>query len=117
MRRCRIAHTYKVKIKDFQRMIFTHLLCFILLTMPFAIHKLYNGVTIYHSKDLLRREWKNLSLRIVRILWFANEASGFYIYSLSSKKFRRKFLASILKCEPYWFKVKCRYLPRFIAVN
>ncbi|CAF3282745.1 unnamed protein product [Rotaria sp. Silwood2] len=117
MRRCGIAHKYKVKIKDFQRMVFTHLMCFILLTMPSAIHKLYNSVTIYHSKDLLRREWEKLCLCIVCVLWFANDASGFYIYSLSSKKFRREFLASIPRFKPYWLKEKRRYLPRFIAVN
>ncbi|CAF1440196.1 unnamed protein product [Rotaria sp. Silwood1] len=101
MRRCLIVHTYKIKIKDFQRMIVTHLICFILLTMPFTIHKLYNGVTIYHSKDLLRRQWENFSMCMVYILWFANDASRFYIYSLSSKKFRREFLASIPICKPY----------------
>ncbi|CAF4443441.1 unnamed protein product [Rotaria sp. Silwood2] len=117
MRRCHIAHAYKVKIKDFQRMILTHLICFILLTMPFTIHKLYNGVTIYYPKDLLQHEWENLSQCIVSILCFANDASGFYLYSLSSRKFRREFLASISICKPHWSKEKFRYLPRFIVFN
>ncbi|CAF3363768.1 unnamed protein product [Rotaria sp. Silwood2] len=117
MRRCRVSHTYQVRIKDVQQMAFTHILYFILLTMPSAIHKLYNDVTLHHSKDLVRRKWENLTLCIVRILWFANDAGGFYIYSLPSKKFRREFLAPIPRRKCYWLKEEHRYLPRFINVN
>jgi hypothetical protein len=94
LRRCRLPRVWHDKMKDFQIMTFAQTICVILLTMPFAIHKLHSTVTEHHSKSLIQRERENLSMSVVRILWFTNDCVGFYIYSLSSTKFRRELIES-----------------------
>jgi hypothetical protein len=93
LRRCR--HSSQNKAKGFQLMTLAQAACVILLTMPFAFHKLYFAITDHHQKSSLRREWENLTMCIARVLWFMNDCIGFYIYTLSSRTFRKELITSV----------------------
>jgi hypothetical protein len=86
----RILHLQYCRLRDFQRMTLIQTVCVIVLTLPFALHKLYLTVTQYHHKTDEQLAWERLSMCLVRLLWFINDSAGFYIYSLSSVKFRRE---------------------------
>ncbi|CAF4888054.1 unnamed protein product, partial [Rotaria sp. Silwood1] len=80
------------RIRDFQRMTLVQTVCVMALTIPLAIHKLHRTMTPSDLKTPEKLAWERLSMSIVRFLWFLNDSGGFYIYSLSSMKFRRELL-------------------------
>ncbi|CAF3722199.1 unnamed protein product [Rotaria sp. Silwood1] len=82
------------RIRDFQRMTLVQTACTIIFTLPYAIHKLHRTITHSPWKTPERSAWERLIMSIVRLLWFFQDSGGFYIYSLSSVKFRHE----LLKC-------------------
>ncbi|CAF2646060.1 unnamed protein product [Rotaria sp. Silwood2] len=106
-RRCRFdqqngpSSLRRHRIRDFQRMTLVQTACAIALTLPFAVHKLYLTVNTFELKTPETLAWELLSMSIVRLLWFFHDSGAFYIYSLSSVKFRHEL-----------FKFLDEYLPR-----
>ncbi|CAF4154992.1 unnamed protein product [Rotaria sp. Silwood2] len=89
------------RIQGFQRMTLVQTTCIIALTLPFAVHKLHRTITHSHLKTPEKLAWERLSMSIVRLLWFFHDSGAFYIYSLSSVKFRHEL-----------FKFLDEHLPR-----
>ncbi|CAF0976693.1 unnamed protein product [Rotaria sp. Silwood1] len=80
------------RIRDFQRMTLVQTAWAIALTLPFGIHKLHRTITHSDLKTPEKLAWERLSMSIVRLLWFFHDSAAFYIYSLSSVKFRHELL-------------------------
>jgi hypothetical protein len=80
------------RIRDFQRMTLVQTACTIILTLPFGIYKLYGTVTRTQQKNTEQLAWEGFGMCLVQLLWFFNEVAGFYIYSLSSTKFRHELI-------------------------
>ncbi|CAF4315443.1 unnamed protein product [Rotaria sp. Silwood2] len=107
LRQCHLPRLYQAKMKDFQVMTFAHTICFILLTTPFAVHKLYWAVIGHHPVSSMQGQWEGLSMCIVRVVWFTNDGAGFYIYSLSSARFRVSLLISVGKQKSSYANKPC----------
>ncbi|CAF1075161.1 unnamed protein product [Rotaria sordida] len=88
------------RIRDFQRMTLIQTASAIVFTLPYAIHKLYRTVTASPSKSPENLAWERLIMSIVRLLWFLHDSGAFYIYSLSSVKFRHELLKFLKKHRP-----------------
>ncbi|CAF4168048.1 unnamed protein product [Rotaria sordida] len=80
------------RVRDFQRMILVQTACTIIFTLPYAIHRLHRTITLSHQKSFEKLAWERLTMSIVRVLWFFHDSGAFYIYSLSSVKFRHELL-------------------------
>ncbi|CAF4152856.1 unnamed protein product [Rotaria sordida] len=91
------------RIRDFQRMTLIQTASAIVFTLPYAIHKLYRTVTASSSKSPENLAWERLIMSIVRLLWFLHDSGAFYIYSLSSVKFRHELLKFLKKHRPRRF--------------
>ncbi|CAF1351349.1 unnamed protein product [Didymodactylos carnosus] len=94
------------KTRDYRTMTLMQTIFVVILTIPFGIFNIYDTSTSGQEKSDLTIEWEEFASCITRILWFTNDAVGFYIYSLAAPSFRAEFksvmtdfLARIQKCS------------------
>ncbi|CAF3309081.1 unnamed protein product [Rotaria sp. Silwood2] len=86
----RTSNLRRYRVRDFQRMTLVQTDCAIIFTLPYVIQKLHRTVTDSDGKSPEEVAWERLSLCIVRVLWVFHDSRFFYIYSLSSVKFRHE---------------------------
>lgn len=67
----------------------------IVFTLPFAIQKLYETLTLGAVKPPLQVAQDKLSAAILRILAYGSHAFGFFVYTLSAQIFRKELLKAM----------------------
>ncbi|CAF3428972.1 unnamed protein product [Rotaria socialis] len=67
----------------------------IVFTVPFAIQKLNDTLTLTKIKTPLQTAQNNLCAGILRILSYGSHAFGFFVYTLSARIFRKELMVTI----------------------
>ncbi|CAF0981956.1 unnamed protein product [Adineta steineri] len=72
------------------RMLIIQLIFTISLSLPVTIYLCYNGLTQYYQKSFFRIFIENYIYNMSTLLQYINAAASFYIYSLTSRTFRKE---------------------------
>lgn len=86
------------RIRDFQRVALVQTISTIILTLPFAIQRLYRTITYHLDKDNERVAWEELVVCLARILWLIHDSTTFVLYTWTSVKFRRELREFVHQC-------------------
>ncbi|CAF1305614.1 unnamed protein product [Adineta steineri] len=74
--------------RQITRILFIQVIILVLCATPITAQKLYSYATMFIIKDQLRTSIDNLISQITTEISYINNSATFYIYSLTSKKFR-----------------------------
>ncbi|CAF3881554.1 unnamed protein product [Adineta steineri] len=78
------------------RMILIQLIVNVILSLPVTIYLFYNGLTQYVEKSSLRNFIENYIYNMFTLLPYINAAASFYVYSLTSRTFRKELCYLII---------------------
>jgi hypothetical protein len=86
-----------IKRRDGQllAMLLLQIIIIIIFTVPFAIQKLYDTLTLQIPQTPLQKAQDNLITGTLRILSYGSHAFGFFFYTLSARIFRTELLRII----------------------
>jgi len=74
-------------------LLIVQVLCFIILSLPLAIQRIYNQFTMYQVKSQERIQLETLFSTLFSFLILTNSATSFYLFTLTSKLFRKELKA------------------------
>jgi hypothetical protein len=84
------------------RILFIQVIILVLFALPTVAQKIYNDTTIYKTKSQLTMAIDSLLSQISTEILYINSSTTFYIYSITSKKFRKEviqILSSVFTCQ------------------
>jgi hypothetical protein len=91
-------------------MILLQIMIIIIFTLPFAVQKLYDTLTLQKQQTPFQKAQYNLITAILRLLSYGSHAFGFFFYTLSAKIFRSEFL-KIINSVYHFFTGKNLFRP------
>jgi hypothetical protein len=90
------------------RILLIQVIILVLFAVPITSQKIYGAATMFNTKSSLTTAVDSLFNQITTELSYINSSTAFYIYSLTSKKFRKEvsqILAPLLFCQRH--KTNC----------
>ncbi|CAF3537073.1 unnamed protein product [Rotaria sp. Silwood1] len=85
-------------------MVLARIIGFIILTLPYAVQRMYTYLPKVGKSDLFRIAIGNLVGRIISSFFYLNYAASFYIFMASSLRFRRQIKNVLVK--KFWRRWK-----------
>ncbi|CAF4161612.1 unnamed protein product [Adineta steineri] len=78
------------------RMLLIQIIVNVILALPVTIYLFYAGLTQYYKKSMFRIFMENYVYNMFTLLQYINAAASFYVYSLTSRTFRKELYCLIV---------------------